>query len=52
MTDLEHNVPADYRCGFAAIVGRPAGPVRAPLPDCTPAEVEELRALIEALGPQ
>ncbi|CAO3358985.1 5-dehydro-4-deoxyglucarate dehydratase [Azospirillum palustre] len=36
----------------AAIVGRPAGPVRAPLIDCTPAEVEELRALVEALGPQ
>ena len=36
----------------AAIVGRPAGPVRAPLVDCTPAEVEDLRALVEALGPQ
>lgn len=36
----------------AAIVGRPAGPVRAPLTDCTPAEVEDLRALIDALGPQ
>jgi GTP-binding protein Era len=23
MTDLEHDPPADYRCGFAAIIGRP-----------------------------
>ena len=28
------------------------GPVRPPLSDLLPAEVEELRALIETLGPQ
>lgn len=36
----------------AAIVGRPAGPVRPPLTDLKPAEVEELHALIEKAGPQ
>jgi 5-dehydro-4-deoxyglucarate dehydratase len=36
----------------ASIVGHSAGPVRAPLSDLKPAEVEELRALIAKLGPQ
>jgi 5-dehydro-4-deoxyglucarate dehydratase len=36
----------------AAIVGRSAGPVRAPLTDLTEAERAELAALIERLGPQ
>ena len=36
----------------AAIVGRGAGPVRPPLSDLRPAEVEQLRALIQKLGPQ
>jgi 5-dehydro-4-deoxyglucarate dehydratase len=36
----------------ATIVGRSAGPVRPPLVDCTAAEVEMLRALVEKLGPQ
>jgi 5-dehydro-4-deoxyglucarate dehydratase len=34
------------------LVGRDAGPVRTPLADCTPQEHEELKALIEKLGPQ
>ncbi len=36
----------------AAIVGRGAGPVRPPLSDLKPQEVEELQALIAGLGPQ
>jgi 5-dehydro-4-deoxyglucarate dehydratase len=36
----------------ARIVGHDAGPVRAPLTDLKPAEVEALRALIDTLGPQ
>jgi 5-dehydro-4-deoxyglucarate dehydratase len=36
----------------AKIVGRGAGPVRAPLTDLKPAEVEQLGALIATLGPQ
>ncbi|MES2938342.1 MAG: 5-dehydro-4-deoxyglucarate dehydratase [Pseudomonadota bacterium] len=36
----------------ARIVGRSAGPVRPPLSDLKSAEVEQLRALIERLGPQ
>ena len=36
----------------AKIVGHDAGPVRAPLTDLKPAEVEQLAALIQALGPQ
>jgi 5-dehydro-4-deoxyglucarate dehydratase len=36
----------------ARIVGRPAGPVRPPLTDLSPAEHEELAALIGRLGPQ
>jgi 5-dehydro-4-deoxyglucarate dehydratase len=36
----------------ATIVGHSAGPVRPPLSDLKPAEVEELRALIARLGPQ
>jgi 5-dehydro-4-deoxyglucarate dehydratase len=36
----------------AAIVGHSAGPVRPPLSDLKPAEVEALRALISQLGPQ
>jgi 5-dehydro-4-deoxyglucarate dehydratase len=36
----------------ATIVGHTAGPVRPPLSDLKPAEVEELRALIARLGPQ
>lgn len=36
----------------AAIVGHSAGPVRPPLSDLKPAEVEELRALIAPLGAQ
>ena len=36
----------------AKLVGHDAGPVRAPLTDLKPAEMEELRALIQALGPQ
>jgi 5-dehydro-4-deoxyglucarate dehydratase len=36
----------------AAIVGHGAGPVRPPLSNLKPAEVEALRAMIERLGPQ
>ena len=36
----------------ATIVGHSAGPVRAPLSDLKPAEVAELKALIDKLGPQ
>ncbi|HWH42111.1 MAG TPA: 5-dehydro-4-deoxyglucarate dehydratase [Usitatibacter sp.] len=36
----------------AALVGQSAGPVRPPLTDLKPAEVEELRALIQKAGPQ
>lgn len=36
----------------ATIVGHDAGPVRAPLIDLKPAEMEELAALIKTLGPQ
>lgn len=36
----------------AALVGHPAGPVRPPLSDLKPAEMDELKALIDALGPQ
>jgi 5-dehydro-4-deoxyglucarate dehydratase len=36
----------------ATIVGHSAGPVRPPLSDLLPEEVEQLRALIEPLGPQ
>ena len=36
----------------AKLVGHDAGPVRAPLTDLKPAEMEELNALINALGPQ
>jgi 5-dehydro-4-deoxyglucarate dehydratase len=36
----------------ARIVGHDAGPVRAPLTDLKPAEMEQLKALIDALGPQ
>lgn len=36
----------------ASIVGKSAGPVRPPISDLKPSEVEELRALIAKLGPQ
>ena len=36
----------------ATIVGHDGGPVRAPLTDLKPAEVEQLAALIKSLGPQ
>ena len=36
----------------ARIVGRDAGPVRAPLTDLKPLEVEQLAALVQSLGPQ
>jgi len=36
----------------ATIVGRSAGPVRPPLSDLKPAEVEQLAALVRRLGPQ
>ena len=36
----------------AAIAGHPAGPVRPPLSDLLPEEVEQLRALMAPLGPQ
>jgi 5-dehydro-4-deoxyglucarate dehydratase len=36
----------------ATIIGHSAGPVRPPLSDLKPAEVEELRRLIARLGPQ
>jgi 5-dehydro-4-deoxyglucarate dehydratase len=36
----------------ATIVGKTAGPVRPPLSDLKPAEVEQLAALIRTLGPQ
>lgn len=36
----------------ATIVGKTAGPVRPPLSDLQPAEVEELAALVAKLGPQ
>jgi 5-dehydro-4-deoxyglucarate dehydratase len=34
------------------LVGYDAGPVRTPLADCTPEEHEQLKALIDKLGPQ
>jgi 5-dehydro-4-deoxyglucarate dehydratase len=34
------------------LVGRDAGPVRPPLADLVPAEAEQLRVLIDRLGPQ
>ena len=37
---------------LTAIVGKSAGPVRPPLSDLKPSEVEELAALIRKLGPQ
>jgi len=36
----------------ATIIGHSAGPVRPPISDLKPAEVEDLRALIAKLGPQ
>jgi 5-dehydro-4-deoxyglucarate dehydratase len=36
----------------ATIIGHSAGPVRPPLSDLKPAEVEQLRALMAKLGPQ
>lgn len=36
----------------ARLVGRSAGPVRAPLTDLKPEEDEQLKALIDAVGPQ
>ena len=36
----------------AKLVGHDAGPVRAPLTDLKPSELEELKALIDKLGPQ
>jgi 5-dehydro-4-deoxyglucarate dehydratase len=36
----------------ASVVGKSAGPVRPPLSDLKPAEVEQLAALIHCLGPQ
>jgi 5-dehydro-4-deoxyglucarate dehydratase len=36
----------------ASIIGRGAGPVRSPLSDLTEVELEQLRPLVEALGPQ
>jgi 5-dehydro-4-deoxyglucarate dehydratase len=36
----------------ARLVGKPAGPVRPPLADCTEADHRALQALIEKLGPQ
>jgi 5-dehydro-4-deoxyglucarate dehydratase len=36
----------------ATVVGHSAGPVRPPLSDLKPAEVEQLKALIQKLGPQ
>ena len=36
----------------AKIVGHDAGPVRPPLTDLKPNEMEELAALIKTLGPQ
>jgi 5-dehydro-4-deoxyglucarate dehydratase len=36
----------------AKLVGHDAGPVRAPLSDLKPSEMEELAALIKKLGPQ
>jgi 5-dehydro-4-deoxyglucarate dehydratase len=36
----------------AALVGHSAGPVRPPLSDLLPEEVEQLRVLVDALGPQ
>jgi 5-dehydro-4-deoxyglucarate dehydratase len=36
----------------AEIVGRGAGKVRPPLSDCTAEEIRDLKALIEAMGPQ
>jgi 5-dehydro-4-deoxyglucarate dehydratase len=36
----------------ARLVGYDAGPVRTPLGDCTPQEHDELKALIDKLGPQ
>ncbi|WP_256369864.1 hypothetical protein [Microvirga sp. KLBC 81] len=36
----------------ARVVGRSAGPVRAPLVDRNEKDVADLRALVEKLGPQ
>ena len=36
----------------AKLVGRDAGPVRPPLTDLGPGEMEQLKSLIDRLGPQ
>ncbi len=50
------NRPAGYAVSIvkagAELVGHDAGPVRAPLTDLKPAEMEQLDALIRKLGPQ
>lgn len=52
---IRHNDPG-YAVSIikagAAIVGHPAGPVRPPLSELKPAEMEQLEALIKKLGPQ
>ena len=38
--------------GLVTVFHTDAGPVRAPLTDLKPAEMEELKVLIDKLGPQ
>jgi 5-dehydro-4-deoxyglucarate dehydratase len=53
--DIRNKVPG-YAVSIvkagAKLVGHDAGPVRAPLTDLKPAEMEQLQALIARLGPQ
>jgi 5-dehydro-4-deoxyglucarate dehydratase len=52
---IRNRVPG-YAVGIvkagARVVGRPAGPVRAPLVDCNERDLADLRALVEKLGLQ
>ena len=57
---MPYSAIRNRRAGYAVsiikagvrLVGYDAGPVRTPLGDCTPQEHEELKALIDGLGPQ
>ena len=53
---IGQNLNAGYAVSIvkagATIVGKSAGPVRPPISDLKPQEVEELAALIRKLGPQ
>ena len=57
---MPYSLIRNRRAGYAVsivkagvrLVGYDAGPVRTPLGDCTPEEHEQLKALIDKLGPQ